>query len=81
MYLALALPCAQCGLRFFASASGKKKMDQHLDWHFKHKRRVREAAGRTAGRGWFTGEEVRLSLSLSLSLFLLSLLNLAIDSS
>ncbi|GAA5901934.1 hypothetical protein JCM8208_006643 [Rhodotorula glutinis] len=57
LYLALALPCAQCGLRFFASASGKKKMDQHLDWHFKHKRRVREAAGRTAGRGWFTGEE------------------------
>ncbi|GAA5824504.1 hypothetical protein JCM3770_000103 [Rhodotorula araucariae] len=57
LYLPLALACAQCALRLFASAAGKKKMDAHLDWHFKHKRRIREAQGRTAGRGWFTDEQ------------------------
>lgn len=34
-------------------------MDQHLDWHFKYKKRMREAAGRASGRNWFTKEEVR----------------------
>ncbi|GJN90071.1 hypothetical protein Rhopal_003069-T1 [Rhodotorula paludigena] len=61
LYTALALPCTQCGLRFFDSAQGKLKMDQHLDWHFTHKRRIREAQGRTAGRGWFTKEEASLA--------------------
>ncbi|BGP49301.1 mRNA 3' end processing factor [Rhodotorula kratochvilovae] len=57
LYLPLSLSCAQCALRLFPTAVGKKKMDAHLDWHFKHKRRIREAQGRTAGRGWFTEEE------------------------
>ncbi|GAA5914453.1 hypothetical protein JCM6882_003022 [Rhodosporidiobolus microsporus] len=57
LYTLLPLTCQQCGLRMFDSRHGKRKMDQHLDWHFTYKRRIREGAGRTAGRGWFTNEE------------------------
>lgn len=59
----LPLQCRQCGLRQPESRTGKRKMDEHLDWHFVHKRRMREAAGRASGRSWFTSEEVRSSLS------------------
>jgi hypothetical protein len=55
----LPLQCRQCGLRQPDSRTGKRKMDEHLDWHFVHKRRMREAAGRASGRSWFTSEEVR----------------------
>ncbi|GAA5872978.1 hypothetical protein JCM3774_004890 [Rhodotorula dairenensis] len=51
------LQCRQCGLRQPDSRTGKRKMDEHLDWHFVHKRRMREAAGRASGRSWFTSEE------------------------
>ncbi len=32
-------------------------MDIHLDWHFTHKRRVREGAGRVQSRSWFAMED------------------------
>ncbi|GAA5997414.1 hypothetical protein JCM5350_003834 [Sporobolomyces pararoseus] len=57
LYVSLPLQCQQCGLRFFESKQGKAKMDQHLDWHFTYKRRMREGAGRAQGRSWFTKEE------------------------
>lgn len=41
------------------SKSGKESMDAHLDWHFTHKRRIREGAGRAQGRSWLALEEVR----------------------
>ena len=33
-------------------------MDVHLDWHFNHKRRIREGAARAQGRSWLSLEEV-----------------------
>ncbi|GAA5833559.1 hypothetical protein JCM3766R1_002574 [Sporobolomyces carnicolor] len=57
LYVSLPLQCQQCGLRFFQSKQGKAKMDQHLDWHFTYKRRIREGAARAQGRSWFTKEE------------------------
>ncbi|GAA5820627.1 hypothetical protein JCM10212_005713 [Sporobolomyces blumeae] len=57
LYVSIPLECQQCGLRFFDSRQGKLKMDEHLDWHFTYKRRVREGAGRAHGRSWFTKEE------------------------
>lgn len=57
LYGRLGVQCKQCGLRFLQSANGKKHMDVHLDWHFTHKRRVREGAGRAQGRSWFSLEE------------------------
>lgn len=58
IYGRLPLQCKQCGLRFFDSRRGKQMMDVHLDWHFTHKRRIREGAGRTQGRSWAALEEV-----------------------
>ncbi|SCV70243.1 BQ2448_1637 [Microbotryum intermedium] len=51
------LQCQQCGLRFFDSPQGKAHLDVHLDWHFVHKRRIREGASRTQGRSWLSLEE------------------------
>ncbi|KAI5477951.1 pre-mRNA cleavage complex 2 protein Pcf11 [Pseudohyphozyma bogoriensis] len=49
--------CTQCGLRFIDSKAGKAAKDRHLDWHFTHKRRIREGVGRAQGRSWFSLEE------------------------
>ncbi|GAA5890445.1 hypothetical protein JCM16303_007145 [Sporobolomyces ruberrimus] len=57
LYISLPLQCQQCGLRFFESKEGKKKMDEHLDWHFTYKRRIREGGSRAQGRSWFTKED------------------------
>ncbi|GAA5835826.1 hypothetical protein JCM5353_003362 [Sporobolomyces roseus] len=57
LYISLPLQCQQCGLRFFESKQGKAKMDQHLDWHFTYKRRIREGASRAQGRSWYTKED------------------------
>lgn len=74
LYSRFKLQCNQCGLRFFDSKLGKNKMDIHLDWHFTHKRRIREGAGRSQGRTWFTQEDVSLIfLSLSSSLWAISI--------
>lgn len=60
LYGRLGLQCKQCGLRFFDSSRGKRYMDEHLDWHFTHKRRIREGAGRAQGRSWLLLEEVSM---------------------
>lgn len=62
LYGRFGLQCKQCGLRFFDSRAGKKQMDAHLDWHFTHKRRIREGAARAQGRSWLSLEEVGLPL-------------------
>lgn len=67
VYQRLGLQCRQCGLRYFDSTNGQKSMDVHLDWHFTHKRRIREGAARAQGRSWFSNEEVRDSNLFPLS--------------
>ncbi|KAK4057545.1 mRNA 3' end processing factor [Microbotryomycetes sp. JL221] len=57
LYDRLSLQCKQCGMRSFDTVIGKRFMDEHLDWHFTHKRRVREGAGRAQGRSWLALEE------------------------
>lgn len=71
LYARLGLQCKQCGLRYFDSPAGQRKMDVHLDWHFNHKRRIREGAARTQGRSWLVEEGVRFHFSLSLFSLLL----------
>ena len=58
LYTLLPLQCKQCGLRFFDTPRGKQQLDVHLDWHFTHKRRIREGAARPQGRSWLSLEEV-----------------------
>lgn len=61
LYDRFPLQCQQCGLRFFETPSGRRQMDAHIDWHFRHRRRVREGAQRTHGRSWLVAERTWLS--------------------
>ncbi|KAI9105278.1 hypothetical protein DFS34DRAFT_598785 [Phlyctochytrium arcticum] len=57
LYEALNLQCRQCGTRYFRDEVGRKKMDAHLDWHFRQNRRSREKAKKAVSRDWFVDEE------------------------
>lgn len=76
LYDQLAAQCKQCGIRFADTSVGKKKMEDHLDMHFRQNRKANQNIGRGHSRSWFTGLEVRLSRSvlvrsLSNALFLI----------
>ncbi|TFK29396.1 hypothetical protein FA15DRAFT_664345 [Coprinopsis marcescibilis] len=57
VYNRLPSQCKQCGLRFADTAYGKKKMEQHLDMHFKQNRQGSQNIGRGHCRTWFVGVE------------------------
>jgi pre-mRNA cleavage complex 2 protein Pcf11 len=50
------LKCKQCGYRYPDTEEGKKKMDAHLDFHFRQNRRSKERAKRGLSRSWFVTE-------------------------
>ncbi|KAI8576146.1 hypothetical protein K450DRAFT_258229 [Umbelopsis ramanniana AG] len=56
LYSALPLKCKQCGYRYPDTEEGKKKMDAHLDFHFRQNRRSKERAKRGLSRSWFVTE-------------------------
>ncbi|THH02751.1 hypothetical protein EW026_g162 [Hermanssonia centrifuga] len=45
--------CKQCGIRFAGDSTGKKKLQDHLDMHFRQNRKASQAAGRGYSRSWF----------------------------
>lgn len=45
--------CKQCARRFPAGDMGKKIMDEHLDWHFRQNKRVKDSLARGQSRQWF----------------------------
>ncbi|PSS35552.1 hypothetical protein PHLCEN_2v1490 [Hermanssonia centrifuga] len=45
--------CKQCGIRFAGDFTGKKKLQDRLDMHFRQNRRASQAAGRGYSRSWF----------------------------
>ncbi|KAI0702864.1 hypothetical protein BC835DRAFT_21604 [Cytidiella melzeri] len=45
--------CKQCGVRFAADTSGKKRLGEHLDMHFNQNRKASQAIGRGYSRSWF----------------------------
>ncbi|KDQ64608.1 hypothetical protein JAAARDRAFT_118249 [Jaapia argillacea MUCL 33604] len=55
LYERLGVQCKQCGIRFSDSASGKKKMQDHLDMHFRQNRKASQNVGRGHSRSWFVG--------------------------
>lgn len=59
MYGTPPLQCNQCGYRCPKSADAQKKMDSHLDWHFRQNRRMKDKAKKSHSRSWLVGEEVR----------------------
>ncbi|KAJ3025934.1 hypothetical protein HK097_006564, partial [Rhizophlyctis rosea] len=57
LYDALSLQCRQCGTRYKRSEEGKKRMDTHLDWHFRQNRRMKEKGKKAVSREWYLGLE------------------------
>ncbi|KAF9280013.1 hypothetical protein BGZ68_007554 [Mortierella alpina] len=57
MYGVPPLQCNQCGYRCPKSADAQKKMDAHLDWHFRQNRRLKDKAKKSHSRSWLVGEE------------------------
>ncbi|KAF9970839.1 hypothetical protein BGZ73_006383 [Actinomortierella ambigua] len=51
------LQCNQCGYRIPKSDEAQKKMDAHLDWHFRQNRRMKDKAKKSYSRSWLVGEE------------------------
>ncbi|KAI5996628.1 hypothetical protein EDC04DRAFT_2872364 [Pisolithus marmoratus] len=51
------MQCKQCGLRFSDDLSGKKRMDDHLDMHFRQNSGVGQNVGRGHSRCWFVSLE------------------------
>jgi len=43
-------------------AVGKKKLEDHLDMHFRQKRKANQNIGRGHSRSWFTALDVGFSL-------------------
>lgn len=58
LYEAQPLRCKQCAVRFPENNLGKKKMDEHLDMHFRQNRRVKDTGGRGISRSWFSNIQV-----------------------
>ncbi|KIL68074.1 hypothetical protein M378DRAFT_158585 [Amanita muscaria Koide BX008] len=57
LYDQLSLQCKQCGLRFADTVVGKKRMEEHLDMHFRQNRKATQNVGRGHSRSWFTSAE------------------------
>jgi len=57
LYDRLAAQCKQCGIRFPDTVFGKKRMEDHLDMHFKQNRKANQNIGRGHSRSWFVGVE------------------------
>ncbi|KAJ1925488.1 mRNA 3' end processing factor, partial [Tieghemiomyces parasiticus] len=57
LYGALALHCHQCGARYPDTPKGRKQLSNHLDWHFRRNRRLKEKLRQAQPRGWLVSEE------------------------
>ncbi|KAG6873743.1 hypothetical protein C0995_011562 [Termitomyces sp. Mi166 len=57
LYDQLTAQCKQCGVRFADSVIGKKRMEDHLDMHFRQNRKANQNVGRGHSRSWFIGVE------------------------
>ncbi|KAJ1564877.1 hypothetical protein HK096_005752 [Nowakowskiella sp. JEL0078] len=52
LYDTLELQCKQCGIRFARTSTGKKKFDDHLDWHFRQNEKKSNVS-----RDWYLNEQ------------------------
>ncbi|KAJ3568610.1 hypothetical protein NP233_g5605 [Leucocoprinus birnbaumii] len=57
LYDYLALQCQQCGIRYPDTTIGKKRLEDHLDLHFRQNRKLSQNVGRGHDRSWFTSVE------------------------
>lgn len=55
LYERMPVQCKQCAIRFPDGSVGKKRMEDHLDMHFRQNRKASENIGRGHSRSWFVG--------------------------
>ena len=58
LYERLPLQCKMCALRFFDTEEGKQAIAEHLDWHYRRNKRLREQLKRPTSRGWYLSDKV-----------------------
>lgn len=58
LYERMPVQCKQCAIRFPDGSVGKKRMEDHLDMHFRQNRKASENIGRGHSRSWFVGIKV-----------------------
>lgn len=57
LYDYLSLQCQQCGIRYPDTTLGKKRLEDHLDLHFRQNRKLSQNLGRGHDRSWFISVE------------------------
>lgn len=65
LYESQPIKCKQCAFRFPQGRFGKKRMEEHLDMHFRQNKRNREISGRGHSRNWFLSVQVRNIVGIS----------------
>ena len=53
IYDPTAMQCKNCGLRFSSSQYECQAYSQHLDWHFRMKRREKDNVKKAESRRWY----------------------------
>ncbi|KAF9451674.1 hypothetical protein P691DRAFT_662701 [Macrolepiota fuliginosa MF-IS2] len=57
LYDYLSLQCQQCGIRYPDTTLGKRRLEDHLDLHFRQNRKLSQNPGRGHDRSWFISVE------------------------
>ncbi|KAI8802111.1 hypothetical protein BJ742DRAFT_834613 [Cladochytrium replicatum] len=57
LYESLEIQCAQCGSRYARTDTGKERNSEHLDWHFRQNKRIKEKDKRAMSREWYLAGE------------------------
>lgn len=65
LYGSMPLQCYQCGQRWRDTPADRAAKDEHLDWHFKTNKRLREHAVRAQSRALYLTETEWINFSMS----------------
>lgn len=65
LYSSMSLQCYQCGQRWRDTPEDRALKDEHLDWHFKTNKRIREHSVRTQSRALYLSETEWINFSIS----------------
>lgn len=65
LYSSMPLQCYQCGQRWHDTPEQRALKDEHLDWHFRTNKRLREHSVRSQSRALFLTETEWINFSIS----------------
>ena len=64
IYDAKPVQCKTCSQRFEDSLQGRKQFQDHMDWHFRRNRRLKDKDQRVSCRDIFSSEKVHTYFTL-----------------